>query len=405
MLEADDKSLVCRVCREENVLNLLDLGKQPFCNRFLRSKDEEEDTYHLQLGQCKKCSVVQLIDPPPYSDIVPRGEEIRYTEPEKHLDDMVETIAKLPGVTEDSRVMGVSYKEDSALERFRNQGFVNTFRLDIGADLGIENRNAGIESIQDALTPRKANEIAAQKNKADVVIARHILEHSHNPLGFLDALKNLVKEKGYIVLEVPDCSDSLKMSDYTMIWEEHILSFTPQSFQAVLKNEGLRVVRHKIYSYNYENSLVGIVQPHATRADSYKRNDEDFELGAAFAQNFRIEKDKVGAFFRRYCEKGRKIAVFGSGHLSAMYINLMGIGKEMQFVVNDNPKKQGLYMPGSKLPIVGSQRLLEDNINLCLLGLSPESEAKVVNARQDFRNAGGKFASILKKSKYCLQYD
>ena len=77
-----------------------------------------------------------------------------------------------------------------------------------------------------------------------------------------------------------------------------------------------------------------------------------------------------------------------------MFINLMEIGENVEFVVDDDPNKQGLYMPGSLLPICDSTSLTERSIGLCLLALSPDSEREVIRKNGAFLEAGGRFASI-----------
>ncbi len=155
-----DKSGECTWCGEGAVSTLLDLGNQPFCNRFLREINEKEETHHLKMGQCSSCSVVQLVSPPPYSDIIPKYDWIKYNEPERHLDDVVDRIARLPGITKDSRILGISYKEDSTLARLQKRGFENLQRLDGVRDLEIQSENSGMESVQNALTVEKAKQIA-----------------------------------------------------------------------------------------------------------------------------------------------------------------------------------------------------------------------------------------------------
>lgn len=97
-------------------------------------------------------------------------------------------------------------------------------------------------------------------------------------------------------------------------------------------------------------------------------------------------------------EKG-KIALFGAGHLSCAFINYFGLADLIEFVVDDSLNKQGLLMPGSKRPIVAPGRLLSDGITLCLFGLAPENEDKIVDRNESFIAGGGTFGSILRGSK------
>src|SRR5438477_5075076 len=53
---------------------------------------------------------------------------------------------------------------------------------------GVTTPGIGVETIQDRLTPETAAEIARNRGEADLLIVRHILEHAHQPLRFLEAL-------------------------------------------------------------------------------------------------------------------------------------------------------------------------------------------------------------------------
>ena len=76
----------------------------------------------------------------------------------------------------------------------------------------------------------------------------------------------------------------------------------------------------------------------------------------------------------------------------------------IDFVIDDNPNKCGLFMPGSRLPIVGSDALLSTaNVKLCLLGLNPLAENKVINRHAAFTARGGVFKSIFTSSAVALE--
>jgi hypothetical protein len=66
--------------------------------------------------------------------------------------------------------------------------------------------------------------------------------------------------------------------------------------------------------------------------------------------------------------------------------------------VDDTPQKQGLYLPGLAIPIEKPAVMLETGVRLCLLGLAPEVEPKVIARNDAYVQAGGKFASLLAAS-------
>jgi hypothetical protein len=87
--------------------------------------------------------------------------------------------------------------------------------------------------------------------------------------------------------------------------------------------------------------------------------------------------------------------MFGAGHMACNFINLHKVEDCFVLVVDDHPNKRGLFMPGSRLPILGSSALVEQNIGLCLLSVRPEIEQAIINANKAYVERGGTFASIL----------
>ncbi len=53
----------CLLCKSARVVELLDFGPQPICNRFLASPTAEEAAFPLRIGQCGACGLVQTVAP------------------------------------------------------------------------------------------------------------------------------------------------------------------------------------------------------------------------------------------------------------------------------------------------------------------------------------------------------
>jgi len=393
----------CRGCGGA-VDPLLDFGPQPPSNRFLREGEREIDVHRLALGQCPMCGLVQLVDPMPAPMVRARFPWLVYNEPEGHLDKLAERLTHLDGVGPGSVIAGLTYKDDSTLARLNRLGFPRTFRLDPRADLGLDDPAAGLESVQAAVREDRARTIASQRGLADVLIVRHVLEHAHDPQAFLRGLTVLVKPRGYLVFELPDSSKFMDACDYSFVWEEHIAYFSPATLRAFFAQAGLDIVDTLIYPYALEDSIVMVVR--ADRGGAvYAREKPNEELarGRRYAKQFPEVRERYRTVLARHNAAGRRVALFGAGHLAAKFLNLFEAGSYIDCVIDDNPNKQVLLMPGSHLPIRNSSILDEGQIDLCLLTLSPESERKVLSAKKAFVDQGGEFRSIFPRSALALQ--
>ena len=399
---------VCQVCKKKECIKLIDFGEHPVCHKFTDGKEKEEK-HSLALGQCNFCGLVQLMSPIPVDKLIPRYDWITYNEPEEHLDHLVNVIGNLPNITKKSKVCGVSYKEDTTLARLNNLGFENTWRIDMNKDLGISDKKANLESIQHYLKPGIVNSIHDKYGIPDLIIVRHILEHTHDTHSFMLALKKLVNPSGYIIFEVPDCTEGFEKLDYTTIWEEHILYFTDLTFKNCLNSGGFLLNHFEKYNYSFESVLIGIVKPDDNKNTfknfNIEKNILDREIVRVqnFTEQLVKKQDSIKKFLKDFKQNHDNIVIFGTGHAACMFINLLEIKDLIDFAIDDNHKKKGFYMPGSKLPIYSSDALIQKKINLCLLGLSSESEKKIINKYKSFEKNGGIFASIYPTSKYAIQ--
>jgi hypothetical protein len=114
--------------------------------------------------------------------------------------------------------------------------------------------------------------------------------------------------------------------------------------------------------------------------------------GETFARRFEESRARVRKMFAEWQRTGKRVAVFGAGHLAAKFVNFFGLGEFIECVIDDNPHKQDLLMPGSRLPVRGSAML--DSIDVCLLSLNPESEQKVLQKYRHVVERGVTFLSI-----------
>ncbi len=398
----------CYLCQSELLIDRIDFGLQPVSNRFLKKADEKEDLFPLKICQCSNCGLVQIAIPIPAKELRPAYDWITYNEPEPHLDSLAETIAGLPGLTPQSGIWGVSFKDDSLLRRLEKLGFANTYRLDMANDLKIQGKGAGVETVQEMIEPGVLEKLTNEKGKPQVVIARHIIEHAHDFNKFIKALYAMVQPGGYLVLEAPDCQRALESYDYTTIWEEHTLYFTPVTFKNIFHYYHLDNVYFQIFPYAFENSIVGIGKlGDDTTGHALSTNEIQIELDrmAGFSDALNNHRGKLSHFLANFQKSKGSVALFGAGHLACAFINYLGVKDKISFVADDNPHKQGLYIPGSGIPIRPSKTLVEENIKLALFSLSPEVEDKVVEKNELFLENGGQFGSIFPASKRAIKLD
>lgn len=387
----------CRLCRTEELEALLDFGPQPVSSRFISKPHEPEYSHPMSLGQCGACGLLQLIDPMPSRDITPLYDWITYREPDQHLAKLAEIIRRLPGITPQSLIYGVGETSELLLKVLQKQGLGRIHLLD-AADLAVKTAKLGNEVVQEGFTEQRAQAIAAKRGKADLVVSLRIFEHAYTPPAFAGACKELLNPGGYWVNEVPSTESALEQLDYTALWEDHILYFTQETFRRAFAPLGFDLKRFEVYPYLQEDSLVAIAQSASGKTKSASPvNKSELDSARAFAGAWATTGADIRKLLAPHQAKGG-VAMLGAGHRAGAFINLFGLKDELKFVVDDDPRKKGLLMPGSRLPILGSEALAAKGISLCLLGISPNAETRVMERNKAFTAGGGTFLSICPQS-------
>ncbi len=345
----------------------------------------------MVIGQCEACGLVQIIQPVPSAEIQSRFDWIIYNEPEGHLELLVEELAHLPEIRSDSSIGAIVFGGDTTISRFQKRGFHRTWRIDPERDLGISDRAAGVETIQEKLTSETARTISHREGKFDLLVVRHMLEHTHDLRRFLNGIIELLRPGAYVVFEVPDCVKAFALCDYSILWEEHLSYFTPETFQFALESYGFEMLHLQQPQY----SLVAITRFHGPAVGTTQTDlSQEKERLEHFTEAFPERRRLISEFLERTRTREGKVAMFGAGHLACVYINLLRLTEQIDCVIDDHPKKRGLFMPGSRLPIFGSEALVERDIKLCLSTLSPETEKKVIEKNSQFAARGGRLLSI-----------
>jgi len=396
----------CLVCQSPSLAGLLDCGEQPLCNRFLHAPDHPEAVFPIALGVCRACGLVQLLAPPSPDEVKPRVDWLTCNEPESHLDELAEDLARLPGVElMKSAVYGVSFKDDSLLQRLSTLGFTHVKRLDPITDLDIRDSCAGIETVSTELTPERAKAFVERHGPATVVVARHIFEHAADPRRFASALASLLAPGGYLVVEIPDCEKALAVCDYTTVWEEHSLYFTPYTFRRGMECLGFTIEKEYCIPYMIENSLIAVMRFAGQPVAPPAANDDtraELERAERFASSFAERRKEIATHLEAFQREVGKIAIFGAGHMACTFVNLFKVGYLVDCFIDDNPHKVGLYMPGSRLRILSSRALIDRDIQLCLLSINVAGERTVIDKNGDFVARGGKFRSIFPASPLAI---
>jgi SAM-dependent methyltransferase len=372
---SQNNSGVCRSCNA-SVEFLLDFGNQPIVNN-LQVEPGDVPKFPIEVGGCSYCGLVQILNPIDPAEFYTNYANSSSVKREPHLEKLIEKLESL--LPKNAKIIDVGCNDGKFLSRLRESGFNDLHGLEPTKNMSERAINAGFGVLNSYLNSAKSREIVAETGLFDCVTLRQVLEHIENLSDFGVALRNLLKPNGLLVIEVPDAQSHFDLPDFAL-WEEHINDFSLGSLKHFLRQHGLEVID------SYKTQFSGVcltvlsrlvdtrsvdVEPVSQIVDSFRK----------WAKCFDPFRSQVQAELQYFASRDLPIALYGVGSRSSFFLNVTRSMGNISFAIDDDPAKQGKYLPGTEILIRSREngfKLLKEN-SLVLLGVNGENEKKLLS--------------------------
>jgi 2-polyprenyl-3-methyl-5-hydroxy-6-metoxy-1,4-benzoquinol methylase len=191
--------------------------------------------------------------------------------------------------------------------------------------------------------------------KADLFCCRQVLEHVTNAREFVGNIRRGIGDaSSNVFFEVPNVLFMLRDLSIWDIIYEHVSYFSLSSLAHLFASCGFVVCRlSRSYADQFlciEASSGGSVNN--TIRESREDRKELSRSVASFAEKYREKIEVWGAMLENIETASRRAVVWGAGSKGVMFLNLLKNGKAIEYVVDINPQKQGMYVAGTGQEIV-----------------------------------------------------
>jgi SAM-dependent methyltransferase len=256
----------------------------------------------------------------------------------------------------------------------------------------------GIPTVDEFFGPDLAAELLARGCRADVIHMNNVLGHVPDLNGVIRAVATLLRDDGTVVIEVPYVRDLVERAEFDTIYHEHLSYYSLTSLDALLRRHdlGIRNVEHLTIHGGSLRLFAGRGGEPSPAVAAWI--DEERRLGLHELDYYRGLADRATGLRERLralvgdlTGRGFRIAAYGAAAKGTTLLNYCGLGAGViDYVVDRNSHKQGLYMPGIRLPI-GPPSLLAERPPDYLLILAWNLADEVMRQQASYRAAGGRF--------------
>ncbi len=402
----------CRHCGGTRLVPYLDLGTSPPSNSYVAVADraKPELWYPLVIRACMECLLVQT------EDFAER--EVFFSEnyayfssfssswlnhAKTYVGDMVERFA----LEADARVVEVAANDGYLLQYVRERG-IACLGVEPTASTAAAAREKGIEIREAFFGVELAEALAAEGWSADLTAANNVLAHVPDINDFVGGFARLLKPAGVSTFEFPHLLNMVAEAQFDTAYHEHYSYLSLLAVIRIFDANGLEVFDVETTPWHG-----GSLRVFAQRSDT-RHHPVDPRVAEMLAREraagmerpdyytaFQNEAQRVRNDFLAFlidCQRqGLRVAAYGAAAKGNTLLNFAGVKPDLlSFVVDRNPAKQGMLLPGSRIPVVGEQALKDfkpERVVILPWNLQTEIKAQL----SYISDWGGKFVTAVPK--------
>lgn len=395
-------NVTCRICHSPDVQSVLSLGTTPLADALRRGDQlsQAEPRFPLNVAFCPHCSLVQLLETVPpevlfcqeypyYSSFSPALLQ--------HSRANALELIRTRGLNASSLVIELASNDGYLLKNFVEHN-IPVLGIDPAEGPAQAAEKVGVPTLCAFFGERVGRELSAGGKSADVMIGNNVLAHVADIHGFVEGVHILLKENGVAVIEMPYVKDLVDHCEFDTIYHEHLCYFSLTALNHLFRmhsmfiNDVKRLPIHggslRIYVEKQEN--VSSTVSDMLRTEAAEKVDR-IDYYRDFAARVEQIRNELRGLLGRLKRQGARIAAYGAAAKGSTLINYSDIGTEfVDFVVDRNTHKQGLYMPGQNIPVLAPEALLErmpDHVLLLAWNFADE----IFRQQEEYRQRGGRF--------------
>jgi len=175
---------------------------------------------------------------------------------------------------------------------------------------------------------------------ADLVVMRQVLEHIPNPIEFLQSLKNsfMKKDEFYLYIEVPNAALTFRDARFYDYYYEHCNYFTIPSLISLTENLNMNICS---INSSMDDEIISILMTASTFKPQILSDSLDKKIHS------------ISSKINYFCDARKKIIAWGASGNGVQLLNSLNIGTDtIEFVIDSDPNKENLYIPGTLQKII-----------------------------------------------------
>lgn len=364
----------CRFCKTDLTEVFIDLVNSPASNSFLSQEQlvEPEVYYPLKVYTCHKCFLVQIAEYKK-SDSIFNDQYVYFSSYSKswlaHAKKYTESMVERFALNQHSQVIELASNDGYLLQYFNEKG-IPVLGIEPTANTAEVAKAKGIETVVDFFGVRLAKEL--QHRKADLLLGNNVLAHVPDIVDFVAGMKLALKEEGVITMEFPHLMQLIDNNQFDTIYHEHFSYLSFHTVKEIFYSQGLalfdveEIETHGGSLRIFAKHIAAKTHPVTENVDRLLRKEAAKGMTTlSYYNNFQQKALQVKLSFTAFLldqkNRGKTVAAYGAAAKGNTLLNYCGIKNDLiSYVIDANPNKQNMWLPGSHIPVVQEEVLKTD---------------------------------------------
>lgn len=367
----------CRICGNQNLELVVDLGNQVLTGIFPKNKDEKITSGPLRLVKCSGsddiCGLLQLEHSYDLEELY--GENYGYRSGLNesmvlHLRDKIKKIVSKILITEGDLIIDIGSNDSTTLQAYTNPNL-----LLVGVDpTGLKFKEYYPDQI--SLIPDFFSSDLIKNNfpgkKAKVVTSFSMFYDLEEPLKFMQEIFDIIDNQGIWVFEQSYMPTMLEKNSYDTICHEHLEFYTLQQIKWMADKVGFKIIDVELNEINGGSFSITVAKKESQYVpnsnvqqvlDNEKsKNLDHIETYLNFANSITESRIDLINFIEQAKKEGKKIAAIGASTKGNVILQYCGLNQDSIYNIGEvNKDKFGSYTPGTLIPIIFEDELLATN--------------------------------------------
>lgn len=401
----------CRFCASSLSHVFVDLDFAPPSNSYLKPEmlNAPESYYPLKIWTCATCFLTQIDEFKSHSEIF--SEDYAYFSSFSsswvaHAKTYVERMAAEFKLDQNSKVVEIAANDGYLLQFVKGLG-IPCLGVEPTRSTAAAARAKGLEMREVFFGAETAKALAAEGWQADLMAANNVLAHVPDIKDFIAGFKVLLKPEGVATFEFPHLMQLVANNQFDTIYHEHFSYLSLLTVEKMMQAAGLKVFHVEELPTHGGSLRVFVTHTESahtrrTTVEAVLQKEQAADMDKlAFYTGFQEKTDRVRLDFLSFLikarQEGKKIAAYGAAAKGNTLLNYCGVKKGLiDFVCDLSPHKQGLYMPGSHIPILPPEEITQQKPDYVVI-LPWNIKTEVVKQLSHIREWGGQFVVAIPK--------